>query len=263
MKRYLKIYWLFFKNSWQLFMSHRFNFFMGALANVLWTISQLVTLQFLFTKVGSFSQWSFGDLILLLALGQLYIYFAWMVFEPNLGDLFNKINSGAFDRMLTKPLNIRFLSSFERFQVAQLFPMLTTVIPLIIYGLSTRQSFNLLDLIMALIICLFGTIAFYLLNLALSGLTFFFEDIQSIKDFVVTRTVDLSRVPLTIFPKIIQYALTFVVPIAFIAYYPVLVIRKEATFMSVISIEIILVVIFYLVSKITWKAGIKRYSGIG
>lgn len=244
-------------------MSHRFNFFMGALANILWTISQLITLQFLFTKVGSFAQWSFGDLVLLLGLGQVYIYLAWMIFEPNLGDLFNKINTGAFDRMLTKPLNIRFLSSFERFQVAQFFPMFTTVVPLIIYGLKTGQAFNFSDLVLSLIVCLLGVVIFFFLNLALSGLTFFFEDIQSIKDFIIMQTVGLSRIPLNVFPKVIQSILTFVVPIAFIAYYPVLIIRNQTTFLSVVAMELLLIIIFYLISKVTWKAGLKRYSGIG
>jgi ABC-2 type transport system permease protein len=244
-------------------MSHRFNFLMGAVANLLWTFSQLVTLKFLFTKVGSFSQWSFGDLILLLALGQLYVYFSWMVFDPSLADLFNKINTGAFDRMLTKPLNIKFLASFEKFQVSQLFPMIVTVIPLFVYGLSHRQSFKALDLLFALIICGLGIIAFYFLNLTLSGLTFFFEEIQAIKDFIVNRTVDLSRVPLSIFPKVIQYALTFIVPIAFIAYYPVLIIQRQVSFVLVMGVEIVLIGIFYLLSKIIWSAGIKHYSGIG
>ena len=236
---------------------------MGIVANILWTVSQLITLKFLFTKVGTFTDWSFGDMVLLLGLGQIYIYVAWLLFEPNLTDLFKKINTGSFDRMLTKPVNIKFLASFERVMVSQLLPTLTTVIPLIIYGLSTRQAFRLSDVGLSLVVASLGTIILYLLGLTISGLIFFFEDIQSVRELLTMHVTELSRVPLSIFPKLIQQALTFVVPLAFIAYYPVQIIRNQASFLTVFLTEATLIIIFYYLQKITWKAGLKRYSGVG
>jgi len=263
MKRYIKIYWLFFKTSWQIFMSHRFNFLMGIVANILWTLSQLITLRFLFFKVNSFIDWSMGDLVLLLGLGQIYVYFSWMVFEPNFSDLFRKINTGAFDRMLTKPVNIKFLASFEKVMVSQLLPTITTVIPLIIYGLKTRQVFNLMDFGLALIVCFLGIVAMYLLGLAMSGLIFLFEDIQSVRDLLTMQITELSRVPLSVFPKLIQQSLTFVIPLAFIAYFPVQIIRNQMDFLPVVFVEMLMIAVFYSLSRFTWKIGLKHYSGVG
>jgi len=263
MKRYLRIYRLFFTTSWQLFLSHRFNFMMGIVANILWTISQLITIQFLFFKVKTFMDWSIGDMILLLGLGQIYVYTSWLFFEPNFSDLFNKINSGAFDRMLTKPVNIKFLATFERVMVSQLLPTITTVIPLIGYGLYTRQALSFFDFGLALIVCFLGVVAMYLLGLTLSGLIFFFEDIQSVRDLLTMQITELSRVPLSVFPKFLQQILTFVIPLAFIAFYPVQIIRNQAGFGKVFLIEMTMIMVFYLLSKITWKAGLRRYSGVG
>ena len=263
MKRYLKIYWLFFASSWQLFLSHRFDFFMGVVANILWTLSQLVALQFLFVKVKSFGDWSMGDLVLLLGMGQVYVYTSWLLFEHNFSALFNKINSGAFDRMLTKPVNIKFMATMERVTVSQLLPMMTTVVPLIVYGLSMRQELHLVDFGLAMVVCFLGIVAMYLLGLTLSGLIFFFEDIQSVRDLLTMQITELSRVPLSVFPKLLQQILTFVIPLAFIAYYPVMIIRNQASFISVFVIEIMIVLVLYFLSKITWKEGLKHYSGVG
>jgi len=263
MKKHLRIYWLFFKTSWQIFMSHRFNFFMGIVANVLWTLSQLVTLRFLFFKVNTFIDWSMGDMVLLLGLGQIYVYVSWMVFEPNFSDLFRKINTGVFDRMLTKPINIKFFASFEKVMVSQLLPTLTTVIPLIIYGLRTRQAFSMVDFGLALIVCFFGVVAMYLLGLALSGLVFLFEDIQSVRDLLTMQITELSRVPLSVFPKLIQHILTFIIPLGFIAFFPVQIIRNQASFSLVLLGELVVIVVLYLLSKVTWKLGLKHYSGVG
>ena len=263
MKHYLRIYLFFLKSSFQLFMSHRFNFFMGAFANILWTVSQLITVNYLFTKIPSFQGWSLADLILLLSFGQVYVYVSAMIFDLNLNKLPDKIISGAFDRMLTKPINILFLSSFEQLSIATLIPMITTVTPLMLYGMINRSSFQLLDLFFATITLILGIITLYFLSLAISGLTFFFEDIQSIKEYVVMRTIDLARIPLSIFPQLIQSVLTFVIPTAFIAYYPAQIIRHQTDLFFIFFIQAFLLVIFYLTAQIIWKAGLKKYSGIG
>lgn len=243
-------------------MSHRFNFFMGAFANILWTVSQLITINYLFAKIHSFQGWSLADLILLLSFGQVYVYLSAMVFDLNLNKLPDKIISGAFDRMLTKPINILFLSSFEQLSVATLIPMITTVTPLMLYGMIYRSHVQALDLFFATITLCLGVITLYLLSLAISGLTFFFEDIQSIKEYVVMRTIDLARIPLSIFPQLVQSVLTFVIPIAFIAYYPAQIIRHQTNLIFVLCVQVILLVIFYLTAQIIWKAGLKKYSGI-
>ena len=54
---------------------------MGSVANILWTASQVITLQFLSTKIVAFQNWGFYDLILLLALSQIYYYGAFILYE--------------------------------------------------------------------------------------------------------------------------------------------------------------------------------------
>lgn len=201
MIRYIKIYYLFVRNSLQLFLSHRFNFLMGILANTVWTIAQLISLRFLFEKINTFQGWSYPDLILLLGFGQVYVYTTFMVYDVNLSDLPKKIISGSFDRMLTKPINIKFLSSFESVAVAQFIPMIVTVTPLIIYGLMGREALSPTSLLLAFFLIMVGIIAFYFLALALIGLTFFVENAQSIKDFLTQRSTDMSRIPVTFSPK--------------------------------------------------------------
>lgn len=51
--RYIKIYYLYVKQSFMPFMAHRFNLFMSAIANFAWTMGQLVSIRFLFSKLPS------------------------------------------------------------------------------------------------------------------------------------------------------------------------------------------------------------------
>ena len=263
MIRYLKIYYLFLRNSVKLFVSHRFNFLMGILANTIWTASQLFSLRFLFAKISTFQGWGYPDLVLLLGFGQIYVYTSFMIYDINLSNLPKKIISGDFDRMLTKPINIKFLSSFETIAVAQFIPMIVTVTPLFIYGLIGRQNLSVFHILAALLLCVFGIIAFFFLSLALIGLTFFVENAQSIKDFLAQRSTDLSRIPVTFFPKAVQYTLTFVIPLAFVTYYPVLIIQSKTNpLMPIITVSVVSAV-FYFLQKWIWKRGLINYSGVG
>lgn len=261
--RYVKIYLVLIKASVQLFMAHRFNFFMGVVANILWTVSQLISLQYLFTKIPNFQGWSMADLVLLLGFGQIFVYCSYAIFDLNLDKLLEKIIKGQFDRLLTKPVNIMFMASFEEISVATILPITTTVTPLIIYGLLGQTTLTLLGITQAFLVIILGVITLYFLSLAMSGLTFYFEDVQALKEFFILRTNDFARIPLSFFPQVIQYALTFVIPIAFVAYYPVLVVKEQVSIVFVLLLEIVLLLMFSQVARLVWRNGLKHYSGIG
>lgn len=261
--RYLKIYNMFISSSIKLFLTHRFNFLMDVLANIVWTVSQLISLRFMFDKMTSFEGWSFQDLVLLLGFAQIYVYVSYMIYDANLSNLPKKIISGEFDRMLTKPINIKFISSFEKIVVAQLIPSTITVLPLIVYGMMGRQNLSLQNIFLAILVTTGGMITFYFLTLAIIGLSFFFDSALSIKDFLVQRTSDLSRVPITFFPKSVQLILMYIVPLAFVTYFPVLIIQgNDVISFSVISV-VCLCIVFYLFQKVVWRFGLRNYSGVG
>lgn len=261
--RYLRVYRLLISSSIKLFLSHRFNFLMDVLANMLWTFSQLISLRFLFDKIPNFQGWGFSDLILLLGFGQIYVYGSYMIYDANLSNLPKKLISGEFDRMLTKPINIKFLSSFGSIVIAQIIPTITTVTPLILYGLAGRENLTVYLLAVALLLVIGGLIAFYFLTLSLIGLSFFIDNAQSVKDFLVQRTTDLSRIPISYFPKSVQMILTYAIPLAFVAYFPVLIIKDGEVLWSSFLSVFCLSLVFYLIQKIVWSKGLKNYSGVG
>jgi len=259
-KKYLYLYKQFFKNSIMVFMTHRFNFAMSGLANIVWTVSQLISIRYLFFKIPDIANWTFGDLILLLAFGQAYFYVSWIIYDNNLQQLPKKIIHGELDKMLLKPINIKFLVSFEKISIPQIVVMLTTVVPLTIYGLKFQENLTIINCLLAIIILNLGIIIFYFISLGVTALAFFIGDVESIRFFILHTPSNLNRVPLAIFPKFLQYALTFVLPLAFLAYYPTKVIKGELSPLLVISLELILVVLSCLFSNWMWQIGLKNYT---
>jgi len=235
---------------------------MSALANIIWTFSQVISLQFLSSKIHALAGWGFSELVLLMALTQVYYYSANVLYEQSLSKLFDKIRSGSFDRMLTKPVNIKFLASFEELGVAQIFSIFVGCLPLLVIGLSGFQTIDFSRYLLATIGLTIGLIVMYFLSLGLSGLSFFLEDVQSFKEYVVTAGGDLARLPMDVFPGFLRFTFSFVIPLGFTTYYPVIILKGADPTVLIIG-ACLLALVFYFIQRIIWSFGLKRYSGVG
>lgn len=261
--RYLRIYRLFLVNSFNLLMSHRFNLLMSALANIVWTLGQVMVLQYLTQKISSFANWSLGDLVLLLAVSQIFFYLSFMIYEINFDEFSEKIIKGDLDRYLLKPVNLKFIISFEKVSVAQFIPMLTAVLPLFILAFINKSDANLAMVIPAVFLLAIGITAQYFFSLAITGLSFFFDNAQGMRDIFTKGAADFIRVPLDILPGFLRYSLTFGIPLAFVSFYPTLVIKNNRVDLMIFLLALMVMMIFWCFQKVIWHYGLKHYNSTG
>lgn len=236
---------------------------MSAVANILWTLSQVFVLNFLFTRINTFDGWVFGELVLLLAFMQVFFYSYSIVYDANLSRLSKKIIRGEFDRMLTKPLNIIFQASFEQVSLPQIIPMFLTVFPLIIFGFSNLSGLNNLYILQAFIILTISLILVYFFCVAISGLAFFVDEGSQVKEILINSVTSFNQIPLTVFPDFVKYLSTVIVPVGFVSFYPVAIIKGLYNFEIILLFEIILIIFWIGCAKIIWRAGMKLYAGVG
>lgn len=263
MKKYLRIYLLFVKVSVSLFLSHRFNVVMSALSSIIWTITQVIGLQFLFEKVETFAGWTLPETVLLLACGQMMFYSWVVVYEHSMAKFPQELIKGEVDRYLTRPVSLIFFISFKSVTIQQLIPMVTTVLPLMLYGLTNTTIAEPIYILQAFIILFFSLIIIYFMNLALLGVNFFIDNFDTAKDIIVNGSLDFNRVPFTILPSALRTIFTVIIPVAFVAFYPVMIIKGQESFATIFLYEMIILIIFILLSKLIWNKGLRRYSGVG
>lgn len=261
-KKYIKIYRFYIKSSILLLLNHRFNLIMSSVANLCWTFFQLFSLNIIFSKISDFKGWSFGDLVILLAFGQIFVYMSFIIYDINLDDLFDKIKDGTFDRMLLKPINVKFQASFEQVAIPQVLSMFTTVTPLFIYGIIKSET-TPVNLLLSFLIVSLGLILMFFFRLLVAGLTFFFDDTQSLKATLLDSTKDVMRIPINFFPNPIRLIFIFLIPLAFVTFYPVMVLKGDTSAFNILITEVLLTAGFYMISNKVWKEGLKRYSGVG
>ena len=72
-----------------------------------------------------------------------------------------------------------------------------------------------------------------------------------------------ARYPVTIFDGIFRIIFTFVIPIAFIAYYPGIVILRPDEIPLLSMLSPVIGIIFFWLSYKFWMLGARRYDGTG
>ena len=97
---------------------------------------------------------------------------------------------------------------------------------------------------------------------AAAATCFWIQNSFYILDFAF-KFKDYAKYPVTIFSRVFRFVFTFIMPIAFIAYYPSLVILRpdETPILSWLSPFI--GCIFFWLSYKFWMFGAKKYNGTG
>jgi len=114
----------------------------------------------------------------------------------------------------------------------------------------------------ASIIFILSQILIFYFRLMLNAFGFFIENSESIYNLVIRTTQNLSRFPLDAFPKSIGFILTYIIPVAFTTYYPILILKNRGNVFSIILIESSVFFVVFFLSKLFWKRGLRRYSGV-
>jgi ABC-2 type transport system permease protein len=80
---------------------------------------------------------------------------------------------------------------------------------------------------------------------------------------VMFRFKDYAKYPVSIFDGIFKVVFTFVIPIAFIAYYPGLVILRPASIPLLSKLSPVIGIFFFWLSYRFWMLGARKYEGTG
>ena len=117
-------------------------------------------------------------------------------------------------------------------------------------------------LLKTLVFLLTASLIMIAMQNAAAAACFWIENSFYVLDLAM-RFKEYAKYPVTIFSPVFRFIFTFIFPIAFIAYYPSLVILRpdEVPVLSWLS-PVIGIVFFYVSYKI-WMRGATRYSGTG
>lgn len=268
MKDFWRLFTSFFRVALRREMAYRGTFFAGIVGQ--W-LSYGATFFGIYIMVSSFhilGGWNGSEVLMLYGLSVMSYAIGASFFYNFSSGLAGRIRSGEFDASLTKPIhpflhevfsagyNIGYISHFT--------------VSLVIMAISLA-SISFQPTVQSIFFLFSAVLGAALIQgaalIASSTMSFFSVGSNPIADFLLWDVKEFTNYPITVFPKGIQFVLTFILPFAFMNFYPVSALLGKAIpkgYPGILPyLSPVVGALAFALSILLWNWGLKHYKSTG
>ncbi|AKG34166.1 ABC transporter permease [Paenibacillus durus] len=263
--RHIKLYLAMQSANLRSHMAYPLNFAIGVLSITFLGLSFILVSWVITQKVPIIDGWTTYELIFMTSLWRTThgIFIAFFVQSWFLESL---IRNGEFDRFLVRPLNPMFSFAAHNIQIYGFGDMLAGII-----GLAAAMvhipDWTLGKIAVLLVIVISGAAIEWSLQMMIGCMVFWTLQGGAMRHILDQLLAQFTRFPLSVYNGVLQALLTFVLPVAFISYYPSYFFfgdRSGVPFSPVLMyltplVALLLVSVTYYV----WTKGLNAYKGAG
>ena len=218
---YLKLYFNLISAILRSQMQYRASFIMQIISQFIVTFTDFIAIMFIFGKFSDIKGWSLWEVGLLY--GMTSVSFAISEMTARGFDMFSRmIRLGDFDRVLLRPAGVFIQLMTADFDLRKLGRILQGLLVLVIAWRMLGLGLNL-SKIAFLIAAIINGIIFYMAIL-IAGATVCFWSVESteLPNMFTYGGVEATSYPIPIYRRWFRNILIFVVPLAFVNYFPAL-----------------------------------------
>lgn len=261
LKYYLKIYLKILMQDIKSKMSYRADFIISTIGMIFTNISGFISFWILFNNFSSINGWGYYEMLFLFGFSLVAITPVQCFFDNN-WNLRTAVYSGDFIKYYFRPINLFFYYQSELFDAKGLGQFVFGIGTLIYSSAKLGIMFSFIQFIKMVIFLMTASLVMIALQNAAAATCFWVVKSYYVLELVM-RFRDYSKYPVTIFGPFFRFVFTFVIPIAFIAYYPSLVILQPEKVPLLSWLSPLFSIIFFYFSYKIWMYGASKYSGTG
>ena len=258
---YLRIYGKIVSQDIKSKMSYRSDFIISTIGMIATNISGFVSFWILFRNFPSINGWTYHEMLFLYGFSLVSLTPVQCFFDNN-WSLRMAVYSGDFIKYCFRPINLFFYYQSEVFDIKGLGQF--------VFGVGTiAYSWSKIDIpftplaLLKLIVFLFtASLIMIALQNAAASACFWIQNSFYVLDLAF-KLKDYAKYPITIFSPVFRFIFTFVLPIAFIAYYPSMVILRPDNTPLLSYLSPIIGIIFFMISYKIWMFGARKFNGTG
>ncbi|MBQ5988664.1 MAG: ABC-2 family transporter protein [Oscillospiraceae bacterium] len=258
---YFRIYCKILAQDLKSKMSYRADFIISTIGMICTNISGFISFWIMFRNFPSIDGWNYYEILFLYGFSLISLTPVQCFFDNN-WSLRQNVYTGDFIKYCFRPINLFFYYQSEVFDVKGLGQLAFGIGTLVYAWIKLGLGFSVLMLLKLIIFLLTASLIMIALQNAAAATCFWIQNSFYVLDLAY-RFRDYAKYPVTIFSKAFRFIFTFVMPIAFIAYYPSLVILRPDQIPILSWLSPVIGVLFFWISYKIWMYGATRYSGTG
>ena len=259
--RYLYLWFSIFRYSLSRDMEYKTNFIGSLFVDAIYYIVWYYFFEIIYSKttmLGDFDR----EAILVFLIATFLTDTLFMMLFDGAGYLREHIRTGSLDFILLRPVNSQFLISFRyirSYAIVSLF-----ILSIILYNVLINfhpNSLNILNILLFFISLLMGVLIWYSFEFIIASLTFYFRDFRT-GGWLTHEVLKFSMRPDTIYTGFMRKILFTILPMALVASVPsrLLLYGFNAQNQKYFIVQVIVVLIFLILTRVFWKVGLKRYE---
>lgn len=243
-------------------LEYRTDFIIGLVAFIFTQGFGIVFLYIVFQNIPDLNGWTFYELLFIYGFANIPRGIDHLVTD-NLWLLAGRIIvRGDFDRYLLKPMNPLFYLCADRFQPDAFGELIVGILLVVTALTQLTLQIGVLEIIGFILAVAAGTVIYTSIKLIFASLAFWIKRSQSIL-YVAYQMANFTKYPMSIYNKIINVFLTFIIPFAFTAFIPASYIMGKDSFAYGVLATCGIAAVFFTGGYALWNAGLKKYESAG
>ena len=242
-------------------LEYRVNFILSFLSQILVFFTYYFVVIALFTKFDNIKGFTMYEVLLCFAVIQFGFSFN-EVFARGIDRFDNLIIKGDFDRLLLRPKSIilQVLCSDSDFVKSS--RLIQSIIVLVIALLNLNISWNIFRVITLIFMLVSACIIFFGIFLLAASYCFYTVQGLEVRNVFTDGGKHMAQYPIGVFQKGFVLFFTFIIPYAFVNYYPLLYFLGKNN-NTLYGISPLLVFIYLIPCIMMFHRGMKRYTSVG
>ncbi|MBE6838011.1 MAG: ABC transporter permease [Ruminococcus sp.] len=258
---YLRIYGKILTQDIKSKMSYRADFIISTIGMIFTNLAGFISFWILFRNFPSINGWGYYEMLFLYGFSLIALTPVQCLFDNN-WSLRMYVYSGDFIKYCFRPINLFFYYQSEIFDIKGLGQLAFGIGTLVYSWAKLELDVTFLAIVKTIVFLFTASLVMIALQNAAAATCFWIQNSFFVLDLVL-KFKDYAKYPITIFSPVFKFIFTFIIPIAFIAYYPSLVILRPDEIPILSWISPLIGMLFFFLSYKFWMFGATRYSGTG
>ena len=261
LKFYFEIYRKILLQDLKSKMSYRADFVISNIGMIVSNLVGFVTFYILFQNFPSINGWTMYEMLFLYGFSLVALTPVQCFFDNN-WNLRYAVKTGDFIKYCFRPINIFFYYISEVFDVKGL-GQLAFGLGTLIFAWRHLAIPVTPVIIVQTVLFLIAASLFMIAIMNFAAATCFWIQNSGYIMVIMFRFKDFAKYPASIFNSVFRIVFTFVIPIAFIAYYPALVVLRPDSVPLLSWLSPLIGLAFFYLSYMFWVLGARKYDGTG
>ena len=247
-------------------MAYPASFFLMLFSSMVLTVMDFVAIVLMFSHISSFGGFSLAEMGLLYATASMTLGIA-DLFTGSIERVGERIRTGTFDAYLIRPVPAFLQTAADGFALRRLGRPVQALVVMVFAFSRLDVDWTVARGIMLGVSIVAGSVIFGAIFVLGAAFQFVSVDSAELANSFTYGGQTLTQYPLAVFGKEIVRAVTFVVPLAFVNYYPVLFLLGKPAPLGLPSwiglLSPLVAVVMVALASLAWRGGLRRYRSTG